>query len=395
MKQIIRLLCAENKRAWKIFPKMLLQAIVLALVAGTIAFCATKLLYKDNGIELNAAVVVEEENPLTDFALEYVKQAEDGVEFVECSREEAMEGLRKNEFAAVIILPEQLIEGILSGENVAAEVIYNDSLAMAGGVFKELTRAGTSMLSVAQAEIYAMYELAGEVGAESGLTNFQDTINKENLNLAMGRSSLFFEREVSATGNYSLQGYYAASAIAAIMMFFGIPMGMFLKQDRKVLLMQYKRIGIGAGKQQFSRWITVMGIYGVVALVIGFVSMFMVEKNLYKMLSLTGVIWFVSGSMAALLLFLYEMTEKKSSAILLTTFLTVILLFLSGGIIPKVFFPETFRRVAEYLPSTFWLEGIAGALESENGVGEMCGSLLYGILFFTGAVCLRHKKVVS
>lgn len=395
MKQIIRLLCAENKRAWKIFPKMLLQAIVLALVAGTIAFCATKLLYKDNVIEVKAAVVVEEENQLTDFALEYVKQAEEGVEFVECSREEAMEGLGKNEFATVIILPEQLIEGILSGENVAAEVIYNDSLAMAGSVFKELTRAGTSMLSVAQAEIYAMYELAWEVGAESGLKNFQDTINKENLNLAMGRSSLFFEQEVSATGNYSLQGYYAASAIAAIMMFFGIPMGMFLKQDRKVLLVQYKRIGIDAGKQQFSRWITVMGIYGVVALVIGFASMLMVGKNLYKMLSLTGVIWFVSGSMAALLLLLYEMTEKKSSAILLTTFLTVILLFLSGGIIPRVFFPETFRTVAEYLPSTFWLEGIAGALESENGVWEMCGSLLYGILFFTGAVFLRHKKVVS
>ena len=151
MKGMIRLLCAENRRAWKIFPKMLLQAIVLALMAGTIAFCATKILYKDNGIEIKAAVVNEEENPLTEFAMDYIKQAEDGVEFVECNKEQAMEGLKKNEFTAVIILPEQLIEGILSGENASAVVIYNESLSIAGGFFKELTQAGVSMLSVAHA----------------------------------------------------------------------------------------------------------------------------------------------------------------------------------------------------------------------------------------------------
>lgn len=113
------------------------------------------------------------------------------------------------------------------------------------------------------------------------------------------------------------------------------------------------------------------------------------------MLSIIGTVWLVSGSIAALLLLIYEVTEKKSSAILLTTFLTVILLFLSGGIIPKVFFPEALRVVAAYLPSTFWLEGIAGVLEGRGVAGKMCGSLLYGMLFFAGAVCLRHKKVVS
>ena len=74
MKRMLLLLCAENKRAWKIFPKMLLQAIVLALVAGTIAFCATNLLYRDTPTQVRVAVVVEEDNQLTEFALEYVKQ---------------------------------------------------------------------------------------------------------------------------------------------------------------------------------------------------------------------------------------------------------------------------------------------------------------------------------
>ena len=113
------------------------------------------------------------------------------------------------------------------------------------------------------------------------------------------------------------------------------------------------------------------------------------------MLVCITAIWLVSGSVAAFLLFIYEVTEKKSSAILLTTFLTVILLFLSGSMIPQIFFPDTLRGVAEYLLSTFWLAGIGSALEGRMDAQEMLGSLLYGILFFAGAVCLRHKRVVS
>lgn len=394
MKRMLLLLCAENKRAWKIFPKMLLQAIVLALVAGTIAFCATNLLYRDTPTQVRVAVVVEEDNQLTEFALEYVKQEEEGVEFVECNRETALDGLKENEFAAVIILPKQLIEGILSGENFAVTVICNENLSVAGGFLKELTQAGATLLSTAQAEIYAIYELAGEVGAENQLEELQNAINMENLNLAMGRKTIFYEKTISATGSFSVQVYYTASAIVAILLFLGIPMGMFLKQDGKTVLRQYSRVGIGAGKQQFVRWITAFGIYGVVC-VIGCFFAVMKGYSGDNFMMLFGIMWIVSGSIAAFLLLIYEITEKKSSAVLLTTFLAVMLLFLSGGIIPKVFFNGELRRIADYLPSTFWLEGIGTALDGRLSGREIMAGTLYGLLFFSGAVLLRRKKVVE
>ena len=392
MKRMLRLLGAENKRAWKIFPKMLLQAIVLALAAGAIAFCAAKLLYKDTATQIKVAVVAEEENQLTNFALDYVKKAEEGVEFVECGKEEALEGMENNEFSAVIILPKQLVEGILSGENSPVTVIYNDSFSAAGGLLKELTQAGAALLSTAQAEIYATYELARESGAESGLENFQNTINYENLELALARGDFFEYSKVSATGNLPVKTYYIAGAVTAILLFFGMPMGMFLKQDEKAALLQYRRAGIGAGKQQMIRWMTVMGIYGVIIMIGSLLAMATGWIDFGESLRTAFMIWCLAGSMAAFILMIYELTEKKSSAVFLLAFLTVVLLFLSGGIIPKVFFPGSLRENVNWLPSVFWLDGIGEILEG-NIAGKAVGmSILYGITFWLAAVFLRERK---
>lgn len=397
MKRILCLLCAENKRAWKIFPKMFLQAVVLAFIAGTIAFCATKLLYKDIEPKVRVAVVAEEENQLTSFALNYVKNAEEGIEFIECSREEAFEGVEKSEFAAIIILPERLIEGILNGENSPVKVVYSANLSVAGGLLKELTQAGAILLSTAQAEIYAVYELAQESGAESGLDDFQNSINYDNLELALARGEFFKYSKVGATGNLSVKTYYIASAVTAILLLFGMPMGMFLKQDEKALLLQYRRVGIGAGKQQLIRWLTVMGIYGAIlfgAILFGaeFFAAFAGKQDFGNGLVAAAGIWCITGSMAAFILLIYELTEKKSSAVFLLTFLAVVLLFLSGGIIPKVFFPEGLRQSVSGLPSVYWLDGIGGILEG-NIEGKTIGlSSLYGVVFWLTAVYLRNRK---
>lgn len=389
----LRLLWAENKRAWKIFPKMLLQAIVLALVVGTIAFCATKLLYKDTTTQLKVAIVVEEENQMTSLVLDYVKKTEEGVEFIECDREKAFDGLENNEFAAVIILPMQLVEGILSGNNASVLVIYNDSLSMAGGLLKELTVAGGTMLSTAQAEIYAVYELAGEYEAKSGLMDFQNAINYENLELALARGEFYQYKKVSATGNLSVKTYYIASAITAILLFFGIPMGMFLKQDKKATRMQYKRVGIGAGKQQFIRWLTVMGLYGVILFGVSMVWTIFGKTGFGENMKAAFLIWTIAGSIAAFVIGIYELAEKKSSAVFLLAFLTVILLFLSGGIVPRVFFPEVLRQNVNWLPAVFWLEGIGEAVEGNIAGQALAISVGYGIVFYAASVYLRYRKV--
>ncbi len=394
MKRWFQLLRAENIRAWKIFPKMLLQAIVLALAAMTIAFCAAKILYQDNVLQIQTAVVMEEENQLTEFAYEYVKETEKDIEFVKCSKEEAFEGLKKGRFAAAIVLGDKLIEGILNGQNPSVLVICNEGFAGAGIFLKELTQAGADMLSIAQAEIYAVYELAEELGATEALPDIQNSINWNNLDMAMGRGSLFQYREVSATGELPVRTYYLASAVTILLLFMGIPMGMFLKTDSKVALKQYKRAGIGAAGGQAARWLTVFFLYAAVICLTAVFTVWFQKDGIQNVIMPFIGLWLSAGSMAAFELMIYEAVERKSSAVLLLTFLSVILIFLSGGIVPRVFFPESVRNVAEFLPSSFWIEGIGSAVMGKFD-GTLSGiSILYGLGFFSVSVYFRHRNTL-
>lgn len=378
---------------------MILWAIVPVLLTGAVAFCATRLLYRGEAVKLRVAVVMEEENSLTQLAFDYVQKTEEEVEFVVCSRTEAFAGLENNRYSAVIILAKQLIEGILDGENPQVLVVCNKNLVTESSVLKELTRAGATMLSTAQAEIYAVYALSEEVGVQSGWEDFQNTINTENLGLVMGRSGLFQYKEVSATGNLSIKMYYAASAFTAILLFFSMPMGMFLKQDNEAVLKSYKRMEIGAIGQQTVRFLTVMGIYGALLLagavilsVIGKGAAVFPQKDILQITGSFLEMWLVAGSMSAFILMIYELVEKKSSAVFLLAFLTVFFLFLSGAILPKVFLPVGLRKVGELLPSGFWLSSMGAAIAGEEVGKSMLGSILYGIVFFAAAVWCRKQE---
>lgn len=367
---------------------MLLQAIVLALAAMAIAFCATKILYQDHAVSIRAAVVMEEENQLTEFAYRYVQETEKDIEFVKCRKEEAYEGLEEGRFVAVIVLGDKLIEGILNGQNPTVLVVCNENLAGAGAFLKELTQAGADMLSIAQAEIYAMYELAGELEITEDLTELQNRINLNNLDMAMGRSSLFHYREVSATGELSVQTYYFASAVTILLLFMGLPMGMFLKKDNIAALRQYKRAGIGETGQQTARWLTVFSLYAAV-IVITVLGSFCLGKSRIQFMG----IWLITGSMAAFELMVYEAVARKSSAVLLLTFLSVFLVFLSGGIVPRVFFPDRIRYIAQFLPSSFWIEGVGSAVQGVFDGRRVGISLLYGAVFFGVSVCFRYRNI--
>ncbi len=389
MKRVLRLLFAENKRAWKLFPKMLLQAIVPVLVTGAVAFCASKMLYQDETVTIKVAVVLEEENTMTQFALDYVKEAEEDVEFVEYNGKDALRALKEKECAAVIVLQAELIDSILSGENAPVLVVCNEDME-AAFFLRELTDAGAKLLSVAQAEIYALYDLVEQYEVEDALYDLQMKVNLNNITLAMGRDDLFHYKTVSATGNVSTNIYYLSSVLLATLLFLGMPMGMFLKGDQEVFLRQLTKAGNGAGMQQGCRLLAVVGIYTVLLCGVALaLSAFGMEKIQVGVLLIVGV------SIAAFVLCIYELVEKKSSAVLLLAFLTAVFLFVGGGIVPTVFLPDFLKTVSKCLPSTYWLLAGAEALSGTFYKGAVVYSLIYAVVFLGTAIFLRHRKVVA
>ncbi|MDE5597669.1 MAG: ABC transporter permease, partial [Lachnospiraceae bacterium] len=226
MKRTLILWKLELKRTIKLLPAMLLEAVLLFAVLGAVAYGASKLLYRDSPmLQITIAVVEEEENPLTDLAMQYIQGMEsiaDTCRFLVVSKEEGFSMLQEGKAAAVLILPGGMIDGIMNGNNVPVQVYFPENAGIESALLGELTDAGVQMLRVAQAEIYGIYDTAKNYGALEQLSVLEGDIDRFNLAFALERLALFQVKEVSATGNLSLLQYAAASGVVFFLLLLGM-----------------------------------------------------------------------------------------------------------------------------------------------------------------------------
>ena len=88
------------------------------------------------------------------------------------------------------------------------------------------------------------------------------------------------------------------------------------------------------------------------------------------------------------ILMFYEVYRNTAAAILGLFSTTVVMMFLSGGIVPDVFLPDMVVAVGKWLPTMFFMEAFHGMV---NGNGAMVAVKLLGTI----AVCLGVSVVAS
>lgn len=388
-----------GKRAALFFPRMLLEAILLMVFIGMIAFCGVKSMEKEPlAIGADIAVVVQEENTMTQMALKYIENMESVssyCRFLQVSEADGMELLKKGEVAALILLPRQLIEGILNGENPSIEVIFPNESGIEAMLFKEFTDAGAELLTVAQAEIYGAYDTAVEYGMLDEITVMYADINSYNLAFALDRLALYDSDVISATGSMSLLRYYTASAIVLFLLLFGMALYPFMQTLPQAFRRQLARQGVGEFWQGFGQWLC--GLFGscialgsvlLVGRACGIIRAFSIQTLLASAVSLLMVTTYIY--------LIYSVSGSKTTGILLLFLLSVGMVYASGGIVPSLFMPEALQRIGAKLPTAYLIQAAGGILTGFHG--RSLSQCMTGIVSYTAvfglAVCLcrRVKK---
>ena len=167
-------LYVEIKKTIGMFPRMLLQAILLMALIGVIAFCGVKGMEREPlSVNVDIGVVVWEDNMMTGMALSYIENMESVSQlcrFVQVSEEEGYRMLEHGEIAALVVLPRQLVEGIMNGQNPAVDVVFPKDAGLEAMLFRELTESGAGLLRIAQAQIYGAVDMAVKYGLTAGLS---------------------------------------------------------------------------------------------------------------------------------------------------------------------------------------------------------------------------------
>ena len=153
MKYRICYLYMEIRKTFRIMPRMALQAVLLMTVMGLVVAVGAGSMKSDPlAVSVDIAVAVEEDNVMTRMALRYVENMESVSRFChfqQVTKEEGSRMLEKGQVAAVILLPEQLVEGIMNGTNPAVTICFPKNAGLETMLFRELTRAGEGLLRAA------------------------------------------------------------------------------------------------------------------------------------------------------------------------------------------------------------------------------------------------------
>lgn len=104
---------------------------MLVLLAGTIAFSASKMLYGDKALgKIIVGVVVPENDRLSEMAMNMVASL-DSVgslcEFTYTDKEEGTKLLERGEIFALMELPPGLLEGIIDGSNIPVTITFPEN----------------------------------------------------------------------------------------------------------------------------------------------------------------------------------------------------------------------------------------------------------------------------
>lgn len=403
----------EVNKTMRMLPRMLLQAILLMVIIGTIAFCGVKSMEKEPlAVSVDIAVVAEDDNAVTQMAIGFVESMESVSEFCsfrQVSEEEGFALLEEGKVAALILLPEQLVEGIMNGQNPAVEIYFAKQAGLESMLFKELTDAGAGLLNVAQAQIYGAGDTAAAYDFTDKLSVMEMEIDSYNLAFALDRLALYETEQISATGQMSTLQYFAASAVVLFLLLFGMALYPVMQPEPAVFRRQLARQGVGLWWQDFCQWLCGLLSVGLMSILCLAVSRIAAawSGNSGKKIELFGrgqraghmegiVFLILLGIVliSTLVYLVYSLAGSRVSGILLLFMISIIMIYLSGGLVPSMFLPETMQKIGDKLPTAYLIRAAGSMFAGYRSqmVGDCAAGMCVYTVFMGGCACVCRRR---
>ena len=385
------------KRDVLLFLRCIVPAVVLTAVFA--AVCAMAAFAALRGSEdvytpVKAAVVDGEGTVLSRMLIKGVAKTDYISELMEissCDMEEAMEGLRSGAFAAVIVLPENMVDDILTGEKAVGTIYLSASAASHSDIVAGAARFGELMLAAGQNGIFAGERLIWQNGLGVDFhSKYLELVNTSLLGEAMGAGTVYFEQVITEYGDTSMSttAYYAMNWLCFLLllsvMFFH---RLYSADMNRSMLCRLRSAGVKDARFVSGKLLTVFlfQLLLLFAAVAGLKNITEINLNLTSALCLVLCGALLSCMGAGLMM-------GTSSGSALTALLAVAGLLLCGGIVPRQILPELLPKIGAVTP----FGAVCGILAPVFGGKAEMLPLAAGAVYIAAALAavkLRIKRL--
>lgn len=386
------------KKFIRILPVILLETILFVFILFGVGAYATKAVYGEKAVkEIKVGIVAEGEDKMADMLVRLVgamDSMKDTVSLKMMSMKEAENGLKEGEIYAAVILPEGLVDGIVSGENIPARILTGASYSkIETEVFTQLSRAGASLLTTAQAGIYGADSFCVENGRGDLISQTENDLNEIYLEYALKRSALFKEKEVNAVKGVNLTDYYGVSLLFAFLSFAGLSFARYMQVEMREKEKLLKSRGIRTVQQYLIEAAAFSIVFAFLGTLLSLPVYLLIVNNSKSSFApapawiAVTVIWFFVG---IFLRMLFQILGNSTGSIGVCFVLLMALMFASGIFIPPAFLPAFVEKAGNYVPYKAWMEGmimiLQGKFAGETAVRIfLIGVCSLGIGAFTAA----------
>ena len=154
----------EIKKSVKLLPKLLIGTALLLITVTVMAMAANDILGdntdsekgQDNKAFIDIGVVCKDDSWIMELAKGMLlgnKKIASVVNLKFTDYDDGMKGLEENAYMAVVIIPENAVDDIISGENTPFQVIFPKNAGYEAAAIREVADSAVKLLASAQAGI--------------------------------------------------------------------------------------------------------------------------------------------------------------------------------------------------------------------------------------------------
>ncbi len=390
----------EFKRAVHAFVSGMVTLIIISVItAGSAA--ALYALLQSLGISdpVRIALCTSEESmpPVMIRFIQNLDSVKAVCKLEETDEESARQGVKDGTYGAAVILPANFYEDVNTGVNTPARILIPSNAGSEVRSFGELMESVVSMVDTVEGGIYAVTDGYIEYGMMVSRGDMENYLTGLSYDLLMARTTFFKESFEDAFDVKGLVSYMTVCSCLLINMVLCTGFGyMYSKRTRTVngLLVRNGLSGTKTGMIRFLiMFFQLILITVICAGIIKVISakLYLADNEIFvlasedlaessKLLLNPVYVLPVLFCICAFTHLIFSMFRGREDSGLILLIVFMIMLIVSGCIVPSVFLPEKAAAIGKYLPAAMWRKDVF--------FGNAVRELIIGLAFLIGGEVL-------
>lgn len=396
----MRYFLLQIKKVCKALPFLLITTLVLTGILGLLALAQMKGAQADEGRQkIRLGIVGDAEDEFVQSGISLLQEM-DSSRFTctieEMTESEARQALERQEINGYLIIPDDFVRSVMSGENDKVTFVTGTAQYGLGTMLaRELADAVSTLLTETQSGIYAFIHFARQEGETASLDEQILQMNFRYFDVVLPRVNIYDVDTPDSTSFLSVQGYYFCSVLLLFFLFSGTASCyLFIRREDSLgrMLAVQGRGALSQSLAEYGAYCVLTGL-SYLALSVILLSVSAGAGITIPELEGSGPTGHIAVLLAMALLipvvsalqyFLTQLVRSLAGGVLLSFCCVAGLSYLSGCFYPLSFFPSSIQKISAWTPAGLLMEYMQRILTGDS-VGMLPVLLMLWVLLFVGA----------